>query len=93
MSNKKKIHNLEQAQNTDMAEDNISVVSCWKLNNTRDCDEHLFGQVSTCTGRYQLTIFRSEVIFISGWFCREILSGFILSVLDLKVAHAQWREI
>ena len=25
---------------------------CCKLNNTLDCDEHLFGQVSTCTGRY-----------------------------------------
>ena len=26
-------------------------VSCCKLNNTRDCDEHLFGQVSTPTAR------------------------------------------
>ena len=34
------------------------VVCCCKLNNTRDCDEHLFGQVSTHTGRYQLPIFR-----------------------------------
>ena len=30
------------------------VVCCRKLNNKRDCDAHLFGQVSTCTGRYQL---------------------------------------
>ena len=30
------------------------VVCCCKLNNTQDCDEHLFGQVSTCTGRYVL---------------------------------------
>ena len=34
-----------------------SVVCCCKLNNTRDCDERLFGQVSTLTGRYQLPIF------------------------------------
>ena len=26
------------------------VASCCKLNNTQVCDEHLFGQVSTCTG-------------------------------------------
>ena len=26
------------------------VVCCCKLNNTRDCDDHLFGQVSTSTG-------------------------------------------
>ena len=31
---------------------------CCRLNNTRVCDEHLFGQVSTCTGHYQLPIFR-----------------------------------
>ena len=29
-----------------------SVVCCCKLNNSRDCDEHLFGQVSMRTGRY-----------------------------------------
>ena len=34
------------------------VVCCCKLNNTRDWDEHIFGQVSTCTDRYQLTVFR-----------------------------------
>ena len=34
-----------------------SVVCCCKLNITRDCDEHLFGQVFTCIGRYQLPIF------------------------------------
>ena len=33
------------------------VLSCCKLNNTRDCDEHLFGQASTRTGHYQLPIF------------------------------------
>ena len=33
------------------------VVCCCKLDNTRDCDEHLFRQVSTCTGCYQLPIF------------------------------------
>ena len=33
------------------------VVCCCKLNNTRDCDKHLFGQVSTCTGCYQLSMF------------------------------------
>ena len=32
----------------------ISVVCCCKQNNTLVCDDHLFGQVSTCTGRYQL---------------------------------------
>ena len=32
------------------------VVCCFKLNNKRDWDEHLFGQVSTHTGRYQLSI-------------------------------------
>ena len=37
---------------------NTIVVCCCKLKNTRDCDEHLFGQVITCTGRYQLPIFR-----------------------------------
>ena len=31
-----------------------------KLNNTQDWDEHLFGQVSTCTGGYQLTIYVTE---------------------------------
>ena len=31
---------------------------CCKLNNTLVYDEHLFGQVSTRTGRYQLLIFR-----------------------------------
>ena len=34
------------------------VVCCCKLNNTRDCDEHLFGQVSTRTGCYRLPRFR-----------------------------------
>ena len=34
------------------------VVCCCKLNNTGDCDEHLFGQVRTRTGCYQLPIFR-----------------------------------
>ena len=33
-------------------------VCCCKLNYRRDCDEHLFGQVSTRTGRYQLLVFR-----------------------------------
>ena len=33
------------------------VVCCCKLNKTRVCDEHLFGHVSTCTGRYQMPIF------------------------------------
>ena len=33
-------------------------VGCSKLNNTRDCDKHLFGQVSTCASRYQLSILR-----------------------------------
>ena len=32
-------------------------VCCCTLNNTWDCDEHLFGQVSTGTGRSQLPIF------------------------------------
>ena len=36
---------------------NTNVLCCCKLNNTRDCDEHLLGQVSTSTGRYQLPIF------------------------------------
>ena len=34
-----------------------TVVCCCKLNNTWNCDEHLFRQVSTSTGRYQLLIF------------------------------------
>ena len=29
-----------------------TVVRCCKLNYTQYCDEHLFGQVSTCTGHY-----------------------------------------
>ena len=33
-----------------------TVVCCCKLNNTWVCDEHFFGQVSTCTGRNQLPI-------------------------------------
>ena len=36
----------------------VSVVCCCKLNNTQVSDEHLFRQVSSCTGRYQLLIFR-----------------------------------
>ena len=28
------------------------VECCFKLNKTRDCDEHLFGQVSTHTGQW-----------------------------------------
>ena len=35
------------------------VLCCCKLNYTRDCDEHLFEQVKTCTGYYQLPIFCS----------------------------------
>ena len=34
------------------------VVCCCKLNYTPDCDEHLFGPVSTHTGHYQLPIYR-----------------------------------
>ena len=33
------------------------VVCCCKLNNTRVCDDHLFGQVSTFTSRNQLPKF------------------------------------
>ena len=33
------------------------VVCCCKLNNTQDCGKHLFRQVSTPTGHYQLPIF------------------------------------
>ena len=36
----------------------ISMLCVFKPNNTRDCNEHLFGQVSTRTGRYLLPIFR-----------------------------------
>ena len=36
---------------------NIIVVCCCKLNHTRVCDELLFGQVSTCIGCNQLSIF------------------------------------
>ena len=39
----------------------IYVVCCCKLNKTRDCDEHLLGQVSTGTGRYQLPIFHAHL--------------------------------
>ena len=35
----------------------IIVECCCELNNTRDCDEHVFGQVSTLIGHYQLPIF------------------------------------
>ena len=35
-----------------------TVVCCCMLNNTRVCDEYLFGQVRTCIGGYQLPIFR-----------------------------------
>ena len=41
---------------------NAIVVCCCKLNNTRDINEHLFGQVSTCTGRYQLPIFCCSIV-------------------------------
>ena len=34
------------------------VVGCCKMNNTQVCDEHLFGQVNTPTGCYQLPILR-----------------------------------
>ena len=40
----------------------LLVVCCCKLNNTWICDEHLFGQVSTCKGRYQLPIFRGAIM-------------------------------
>ena len=35
----------------------VIIICCCKLNNTLDSDEYLFGQVSTCTGPYQLPIF------------------------------------
>ena len=38
------------------------VVCCCKLNNTWDCDEHLFGQVSTCTDHYLFHQRTSEII-------------------------------
>ena len=38
------------------------VVCCCKLNKTPDCDEHLFGQINTCTGRYQLPLFRCTIL-------------------------------
>ena len=41
------------------------IVCCCKLNNIHVCDEHLFGQVSIRTGRYQLPIFRC--IFVHQW--------------------------
>ena len=44
---KTKLSLLNQFCKTD-----VCVVRCCKLNNTRICDEHLFGQVSTPTGRY-----------------------------------------
>ena len=41
---------------------NESVVCCCKLNNTQDCDEHLFGQVKTHTGRYQPPLFCCTIL-------------------------------
>ena len=35
---------------------NPSVLCCCKLINTKDCDEHLFRQVSTRTGGYKLPL-------------------------------------
>ena len=34
--------------------ENTCVVCCCKLNKTQFCDDHLFRQVSTQTGHYQL---------------------------------------
>ena len=36
---------------------------------TRVCDEHLFGQVSTCTCRYQLLIFCCTNVHLQRYVC------------------------
>ena len=46
-----------------------TVICCCKLKNTRDCDKHLLGQVSTCTGHYQLPIFRCTIVHLWRWAC------------------------
>ena len=51
-----------------------SVVCCCKLNNTQVCDEHLFGQVSTCTGRNQLPKFRCRNVH-PGRHTRSLIMG------------------
>ena len=38
-----------------------TIVCCCKLNNTRDCDEHLFRQVSTRTGRFNCPYFVAPI--------------------------------
>ena len=40
----------------------VIVACCCKLNNTRDCDEHLIGQVNTHTGHYQLPLFHCTIL-------------------------------
>ena len=61
------------------------VVCCCKLNNTWDCDEHLFGQVSTCTGGYQLLIFCCKIVHL--W--RYARPQFRRAVYLDKLVHAQ----
>ena len=50
------------------------------VNNTQDCDEHLFRQVSTCTGRHQLPIW-----FLFRWYLIRyyltLLSSLLISGL------------
>ena len=48
-----------------------------KKNNTRVCDEYLFGQVSTCTCHYQLQIFRCTMCTLEDTHAR-LFSGAIL---------------
>ena len=46
-----------------------TVVRCCKLHNTQVSDEPLFGQVSTCTGHYQLPIFRCTNVHLGRYTC------------------------
>ena len=66
-------------------------VSC-KLNNTQVCNEHLFRQVSTRTGRYQLPIFRCTNVhprrYARPYFRRAIYWCHEIHYLD-KLAHVQ----
>ena len=85
-----------------------SVVSCCKLNNTRECDEHLFGQVSTCTGRslstadilllkvHLLRYARPQMDDVMSYNLLTIIHYFTLAVLVVfrtKILLSGWKRL
>ena len=64
-----------------------SVICYCKLNNTHDCEEHLFIQASTCTGRYQLLIFRWKIVHPWRWACLHATIDDVMSYNLLTTIH------